>query len=376
MQRVTIIGAGFGALNAVRRLRRCNGDVGIDLVAPRPSFLFYPGTIWIPSEDRDPDSFDVPLQRFFERNDVAWHPGRATALENGGRRVVTDGGAIDNDGLILAPGGEWIDDVPGREHTFLPCGGPTEMARLRDRVRALDRGTLAFGFSPHPDEPSSLRAGPVFELMFGIETWLRRNRRRDRFRIVLFTPVAQPGERLGPGAARRLRAQMDKRGIEVHTGTRPLRFEADRVATDRAAFDARVIVYMPGIGGAPWFAETGLQRSPAGLFEADAFCRAPGAERVYVVGDAGHFDGPDWLPKRGHTAESQGDAAARNLAAELAGKPPTRRFRTGLLCIIDLTDQGILIVRTERFAIATPPMRPVHWAKRVFERQYKRRFGG
>lgn len=374
MNKVTIIGAGFGALNAVRRLRRLDRRIEIDLVAPRDVFVFYPGTIWIPTEDRRPEEFEVPLAGFFERHRIRWREGRVTGIREAGRRVVTDREEIVNDGLLIASGASFDDATPGREHAFLPCGGIGEMARLRDAVGALEGGTLAFGFSPHADEPSATRGGPVFELMLGLETRLRRERRRDRFRLVFFSPVRNPGERLAPAAARRLERLMIRRGIEVRSGERPLRFEAGRVVTDAGALDADLTVFMPGITGAPWFADTGLQRSPAGLLRADAFCRAPGVERVYVVGDAGSYDGPEWLPKRGHTAESQADAAARNLVAELRGDPPARRFKPDLVCVIDTRDRGILVVRTPRFAVATPALRPLHWAKRAFEWNYTRRF--
>ena len=39
MSRVTVIGAGFAALTAVRKLRAADREVGIDLFAPRPEFV-------------------------------------------------------------------------------------------------------------------------------------------------------------------------------------------------------------------------------------------------------------------------------------------------------------------------------------------------
>lgn len=374
MFRVTVIGAGFGALNAVRCLRKADPKIGIDLIAPRPVFVFYPGTVWIPSEDRDPDAFEVSLDRFFDRHGVDYHQGRVVALEDGGRRVRTDDGVLDNDGLVVAAGATFEDRPEGRQHTFLPCGGIEEMARLRERLRALDRGTLAFGFAPHRHEPGATRGGPVFELMFGIETWLRRSGRRDRFRLVLFSPADQPGERLGSGAAKRLNGQMRKRGIELRSGEQPLRFEADRVVTDSDELQSALTVYMPGLAGPAWFEDTGLPLSPAGLLKADRHCRAEGASSVYVVGDAGSFSGPGWVPKRGHTAESQAKTAARNLVDELDGKQPSRRFRPDLVCVIDTLDKGVLIVRSESISFASPALRPIHWAKRAFEWNYKRRF--
>ncbi len=60
MSRVTVIGAGFGALTAVRKLRAADAAVEIDVIAPKPEFHYYPGTIWIPTGLREPEDLVVP----------------------------------------------------------------------------------------------------------------------------------------------------------------------------------------------------------------------------------------------------------------------------------------------------------------------------
>src|SRR5699024_1851185 len=108
MPRVTIIGSGFAALTAVRRLRQADADLGIDLIAPRAELVYYPGTIWIPTGKRRPEDLIVPLERFFERMDVVHHPSRATGLSDDGRTVQTGAGVVANDGLIIACGGQFL----------------------------------------------------------------------------------------------------------------------------------------------------------------------------------------------------------------------------------------------------------------------------
>jgi len=173
MSRVTVLGAGFGALTAIRTLRRLDPALEIDVIAPQPRFVFYPATIWIPTGVAAPEQFEIPLERFFTRMHVTFHPGRATALEDGGRLTCIDDGQhnrrIENDGLIIATGSAFRRDVPGLEHAFLPCGGVAEMTRLRERLNELEHGMLAFGLGDNPDEPAAVRAGPLFELLFGAE---------------------------------------------------------------------------------------------------------------------------------------------------------------------------------------------------------------
>ena len=374
MPKITIVGAGFGALNAVRTLRRLDRDIGIDLVSPRPVFVYYPGSIWVPTGQRKPEDLEVDLRPFFDRMNVDYHPARARGLENDGRRLLTDNGAIDNDGLILAGGASFLRTIPGLEHTVLPCAEVQTIAKMRDRLHSLQEGTLAFGFAGNPNEPSALRGGPVFEFMFGIETWLRRNDKRDRFKLVFFSPAEKPGQRLGGKAVERMTDQMTRRGIEMRLGEKPVRFEPDRVHTSAGDFESQLTLFMPGLTGGDWFERTGLKISPGGLIKGDEYCRADGAERVYVVGDAGSYAGPDWLPKQGHTAENQARAASRNLLRELGGRDPDRRFKPELVCIVDLQDKAILVTRNARRNFVTPPLSALHWVKRAFEWNYKRRF--
>jgi len=49
MKKITIIGAGFAALTAVKKLRQADSSLEITLISPEPVFVYLPGTIWIPS---------------------------------------------------------------------------------------------------------------------------------------------------------------------------------------------------------------------------------------------------------------------------------------------------------------------------------------
>lgn len=374
MSRVTVIGAGFGALTAVRKLRQADADMTIDLIAPRPEFVYYPGTIWIPTGLREPQDLVIPLDSFFRRMNVDYHCASAEGLSDGGRTVVTDQRDVPNDGLIIACGGRFLRKLPGIEHSFLPCGGVEVSAQIRDRLAELDGGTLAFGFAGNPKEPAAMRGGPVFEFLFGIESWLRQQGRRDAFRLVFFTPAAKPGQRLGPKAVDSLLREMDKRGIETHLGHKLKGFEAGKVKTEGGEFDADMILFMPGMTGNQWFDNTDLPRSPGGMIQADGFCQVEGWDRVYVAGDSGSFPGPDWMPKQAHMADLQATAAVANLMDAFAGKAASHTFKAELICIVDTRSSGMLVARTPNRNIVLPAFVGFHWAKRAFEWNYLRQY--
>jgi sulfide:quinone oxidoreductase len=373
-KQLTVIGAGFGALSTVREIRKRDAHIGITLIAPRAELHYLPGIIWIPSGLRTREQLVVPLAHFFKRMNVRHIAADVTGLREGGRVVETTSGDFYNDALVIASGGRFLKKLPGIEHAITPCEGITSAERIRDRLKAMTGGTLAFGFAGNPNEPSAVRGGPMFEFLFGIDEQLKREGRRDQFELVFFNPACNPGNRLGPKAVGHLMAEMARRNIRTHLGHKLLRFEVDKVVTEGGEFKADMILFMPGMTGNLWFDQTDLARSSGGLLKADAQCRVEGAEHVYVVGDSGSFPGPDWMPKQAHMADLQAAAAAKNLLSGLRGQTPNATFKIELICIIDAIDHGTLVWRTPRFNIILPSSRLFHWAKRLFEGAYLRQY--
>ena len=368
--RITILGAGFGALATVRELRRRDAGAQITVVSPRPELHYLPSIIWIPSGLRRREDLIVPLGPFFERMGVRHVAAEVTGLTDDGRSVHTTAGDIDNDALVIATGGRFLKKLPGIENAITPCEGIAAAELIRDRLAAMQGGTIAIGFAANPQEPQAVRGGPMFEFLFGIDTQLRREGRRERFQLVFFNPSQEPGARLGAKTVQGLLAEMARRGIATHLGHKMLRFEPGKVVTEGGEIAADLILFMPGMTGNAWFDATTLPRSPGGLLRADAQCRIEGWRHCYVVGDSGSFPGPEWAPKQAHMAELHAKAAGANLLDALAGRPEQAGFVPQLACIIDSGSHGTLVLRSPQRTLVLPPLRLMHWAKRRFEARY------
>ncbi len=374
MKKITIIGAGFAGLTAVRQLRKQDKNCEITLIAPRAELHYLPSLIWVPSGLRKREDIIVPLDNFFRRMNVIFHRGSVTGLRDGGRVVETDNGDVHNDGLIIASGGRFIKKLPGIEHAITPCEGIDAAEQIRDRIAAMEGGTIAFGFAGNPKEPSAMRGGPMFEFLFGTDTLLRKQGRRDKFNLVFFSPAPKPGNRLGPQAVERFMQEMKKRNIKTYLGNKMKSFSADKVVTEAEEFAADLIIFMPGMTGNKWFDNSELPRSEGGLIKANRHCKVEGMTAVYVAGDSGSFPGPDWMPKQAHMADLQAEAAAKNLLAELDGQSAEATFNIELMCIVDSNNKGIMVSRTESKNTMLPPTIFLHWAKRFFEWWYLRKY--
>jgi sulfide:quinone oxidoreductase len=372
--RIVILGAGFAALTAARELRRRAPRAIITLVSPRAEFVYLPSLIWIPPGIRKGSDLIIPLDRFLKRHRIEHVPGSVSGLKDGGRTVLTDRGEIQNDALVIATGGRFLKGMPGIEHALTLCEGVPAAEAIGKRLREMDGGSIAFGFGTNPKETSAMRGGPMFELLFGVDTWLRQQGKRERFQLTFFNAAAEPGKRLGEKAVTGLLAEMKRRDVATQLGHKINGFSTTGVSTEAADIPADLILFMPGLTGPAWAENSGITLSEGGFFPADEFCAVKGTERVFVAGDAGSYPGPDWLPKQAHMADLQARAAAENLLLALDGKPPTARPRTELICIVDSVDAGILVYRDMKRNWVLPSTRLFHWAKRYFEQHYLRDF--
>ncbi len=371
---ITIIGSGFATLTAVREVRKRAKAARITVISPKAEFVFLPSLIWIPSGIRKGDDLRISLDNFFARMGVEHVAAEVTGLKDGGRTVETTAGDVTNDALLITSGGRFIKKLPGIEYAITPCEGIPAAEKIRDHLNEMQGGTIAIGFSGNPKEPSAMRGGPMFEFLFGIDTLLRKQGRRDKFKLVFFNPAPEPGKRLGPKAVKGLLDTMKKRNIETHLGNKIKGLAANKVITEGGEFEADLILFMPGMTGNLWFDNSELPRSEGGLLKADEFCRVSGFEHTYVAGDSGSFPGPEWMPKQAHMADLQASAAAANLVAVLNGQQPSETFKVELICIVDSVNSGMFVSRSAKRSVVLPPTRIAHWLKRLFEWWYLRQY--
>lgn len=374
MTRIAILGSGFAALTAVRELRRQKVDAEITVVSPREELHYLPSSIWIPAGLRQAEALRLPLAAFFARHQVKHVKASVTGMKAAEKVVETDAGPIMADQILIATGGRFIRKLPGVENAIVPCEGILAAEQIAVRLKAMEGGTIAIGMATNPNEPGAMRGGPMFEYLFILDTLLRREGRRDKFRLVFFSPSTRPGQRLGEKAVDGILKEMAKRGVETHLGHKMVRIEPAKVVTEGGEIAADLILFQPGMTGPAWLANADLPLSTGGMVRADGLCRVADLPGIWVAGDAGSFPGPDWMPKQAHQADLQAKAAAANIAATLKGEAPKTTFEAELVCIMDSLDRGMLVFRRGKINIVLPALKPLHWLKRMFENHYLRAY--
>ncbi len=335
---VVVLGGGFGGLEAAFDLRLLAGErTRITLVSDQDHFLFKPNSIYVPF-GLDPARLRVPLSRPAARREIELVQGRAHEIDADSRKVAVDGRRIPYDFLVVATGaGMRAEEVPGLAEHAISTWTPEDMLSLRDAF-----GGLAAA-SPQGSRrrvlflvpPNNKCAGPLYEIVLMLETWLRRRDARQAAEIVWATYEDTYIQTFGPRLHEVVEAEFERRGIEGHHGHVVERVEPDVVAfTNGARLGYDLLVAFP-----PYVASTpfaGLPADDRGFLTTElASRRVLRHPEVFAVGDAGDFP-----VKQAFLAFLQADAAASVIAAEVTGTEPQTFFDPVSMCVMEQFDKA------------------------------------
>lgn len=336
--RVVVLGGGFGGLEAAFDLRRLAGErARITLVSDQDHFLFKPNSIYIPF-GLDPARLRVPLSRPAARRGIELVQGRADEIDPDSRQVAVDGGRIPYDFLVVATGsGMRAEEVPGLAEHAISTWTPEDMLRLRDAFGGLAtasrQGTRRRVLFCVP--PNNKCAGPLYEIVLMLETWLRRRGARDAVEIVWATYEDTYIQAFGPRLHEVVETEFERRGIEGHHGHVVERVEPDVVAcTNGARLGYDLLVAFPPYVASTAF--TGLPTDDRGFLATElATRRVLRHPEIFAVGDAGDFP-----VKQAFLAFLQADAAASVIAAEITGTESETIFDPVSMCVMEQFDKA------------------------------------
>jgi sulfide:quinone oxidoreductase len=361
-----VLGGGFGGLEAAIQLRRRGFEV--TLVSNRPSLFMYPTSIWIVTGEKRLEQVTLDLADVARRHRFAFRTGTVESIDAAGRAAVVDGERLAADHLVVAMGGDKLRPK-GSEHTHTICGAPEQTVRLREALDALlarGSGRIAMGFGGNPKDGSAVRGGPAFELMFNVDTLLRRRGLRDRFELTFFAPMASPGARMGEKAVGAIQGMFRKLGIGMRFGKKIASFEPGSVVLeDGSRVEADLIVFVAAGEGHAVVKASALPRNEAGFVRIDGGCAVPGFPGVWAVGDAAALEGPEWRAKQGHLAEVMARVAAENALAVEEGRPERAGYagHVNILCLMDMGNGAAWVYRDDEKARMIPLPLVGHWMK-------------
>ena len=355
--RIVVLGGGFAGLESAFLVRAKLGDrADLTLVSDRDEFLFKPNTIYIPFGGSE-EPLLIPLAKATGKRGIRFVKGDFESLDKERRLVRAGGEELPYDYLVLATGaGMRPDEVPGLEEHAETIWTAAEMASLGAKLRALvessadGRSRTILFLVP----PNNKCAGPLYEIVFMVETWLREQQARDRFELVWTTYEPSYIAAFGPKLHTVVTDEFAERGIEGHTD-----WPVETVAAKTVHYengqrrDYDLLVSFPPYVAAVDYAPFGLPTDDRGFLACDPGSRRVlGGEHIYAPGDAGDFP-----VKQAFLAFLQADAAAEDIAARVEEREPEFAFDPVSMCVMEQFDKATFAQVPLR--VTGDPERPV-----------------
>jgi NADH dehydrogenase FAD-containing subunit len=337
--RVVVAGAGFAGLEAAFLLRmRLGGRVHIDLVSESPRFVFRPNSIYVPF-GADPESLVVELDKPLRRRRIPFVQGRVRRIDADARTVeLEDGRRLPYDHLVIATGAAMRpDEVPGLAEHASTIWTSRDMLALRDRIdetiRRASTGSRQRVLFAVP--PANKCSGPLYEMVFMLETWLRRKGVRDAVDIAYRTYEASFIQAFGPRVHEVVVAEFAERGIDGRTAAALAEVRPGEAVLQDGSVEPYdlLIAFPPYVSAMRW---EGLPSDDRGFLLTDLATRqVTGCPGVYAPGDAGDFP-----VKQAFLAFLQADAVAERIAAEVTGAPAGDGFDPVSMCVMEMLDSA------------------------------------
>ena len=368
-KKVLILGGGFAGLDTAIHL--CKKKYEVTLVSDRDFFYIYPTSIWVPTGKASFKDVCIDLQELQKVHGFELIVDGVTKVEAKQKKIYLQSGRVleDYHSLVLAMGAGKLKPK-GIEHTLSICGKPEMSLQIKEALDVLiakKEGKIAFGFGGNPKDSSAVRGGPGFELLFNVESMLRKKGIRENFELSMFAPMPRPGARLGQKSLNMLDKMFKRAGIIKHFGKKIKAFESNCVIfEDDTELATDFIMFIPAGDGHECIKTSDLPMNEAGFIKINDYCEVDDFENIYAVGDCAELKGPDWRAKQGHLAEVMAKNTAFNIMAKDKGLSDRKGYHKHLniICVMDSGDGAGLAFRDDKKSFLIPIPIFGHWLKR------------
>lgn len=338
--RIVVVGGGFGGLESAFYLRmRLQDRAHITLVSDQDHFLFKPNTIYIPF-GLDPATLEIPLERPTRRKNIPFVQARVREIDPVARTVSADGTSIGYDFLVIATGaGMRPSEIPGLAEYAETIWTPADMLRLRAAYSTM-LADIAEGKRRQVlflVPPNNKCAGPLYEMVFMLDTWLRQQHVREKVDIAWSTYEAGYIQAFGPRLDEAVTKEFERRGINGYKGYVVKKVEEKGVTYS----NERSLPYDLLISFPPYVASTPFPELPSddrGFIATDLASRqVVGHPEIYAPGDAGDFP-----VKQAFLAFLQADAVTAHISAAVLGTASDLDFEPNSMCVMEQFDKATI----------------------------------
>lgn len=356
VKHVVIIGAGFGGLQAVKKLSK-NKNLRISLIDRTNHHLFQPLLYQVATAVLSPADIAIPSRSLTENmKNVTVFMGEVTGIDKVNKQIILGNRIMSYDYLIISAGSrtgyfghnDWKKYSTGLKH-------------LTDALEIRKRLLMSFEQAENNPEKSSglmkyviIGGGPTGVELAGSIAELSRFIIRKDFRNIDTSKaeiiLIEGGPDLLPSFNRELsvytKRKLEERGVNVMLNTRVQNIEEKKIfvktSEGEKSIDANIIIWAAGVESVYIENSPEIKSDRQNRIEVNSYCSLDEYPEVFAIGDIANFRDENGKPLPGVSpvAMQQGRYAARTITDELKGRPrkPFRYFFKGSMATIGRKD--------------------------------------
>ncbi len=340
--------------------------------------FIYPVSIWIPVGKRSFEDTKLNLFDLQKKHGFKLLIEKITKIDIDNQTIKTDKNIHEYDYLFIGLGMGKMQ-MKGLKHTHSICGKPEESLIIKEHLENLvakASGTINVGFGGNPKDPTAtaVRGGPAFELLFNISLFLKRKGLRDKFKLVFFAPMEEPGKRMGERAYDKMDSFFEHYHVSTHFGKKIKEFKKSAIVfADDTQLESDLTLFISGGEGLDLIKDTSLPLNEAGFIEINELCRVEGLSNVYAIGDGAAIIDHPWAAKQGHVAEVMADVSTYNFNNRMKHKGKRKSYweKLHIICVMDSGDGAAFVIRTRKKEFLLPMPIVGHWLKKGWGWYYK-----
>lgn len=333
---VVIIGAGFGGLEAARKLR--NAPVQITIIDRHNYHLFQPLLYQVAIAGLVPSQIAYPLRTIFRRQkNINFQMREVSSIDFKSRYVKADGSVIAYDYLILAVGGQTnfyglhAVEQNGFQLKSVESAVDTRnhlLGILEEASREVDverrRALLTFvvvGGGPTGVETAGALAELIIHVMAKDYPYMDLSDVR-----VILLEAGHAVMSTYPDELRKATYDLLRsKNVDIMVDTKLVDYNGMQIKLENGThINTHTLIWTAGVRSAEITDRLGVQQAAAGRVRVEPTLQLPQHPEVFIIGDAAYLENGNGqpLPMLATVAQQQAKAAARNIQKILKGENP------------------------------------------------------